>query len=92
MYVIFSKSWEFVLEFFGSSFEIILEFLKANVPEKETFFQGLRSLLERVRHIFFQNIPYLMVWVATSIPESRVFKYRPCAIISRGLYIFYPIF
>ena len=27
-----------------------------------TFFQGLRSLLERVMHIFFQNIHYLMVW------------------------------
>ena len=27
-----------------------------------TFFQGLSSLLERVMHIFFQNICYLMVW------------------------------
>ena len=27
-----------------------------------TFFQGLRSLLERVMHIFFQNIWYFMLW------------------------------
>ena len=27
-----------------------------------TFFQGLRSLLERVMHIFFQNIHYFTVW------------------------------
>ena len=27
-----------------------------------TFFQGLHSLLERVMHIFFQNICYFMVW------------------------------
>ena len=27
-----------------------------------TFFQGLHSLLERVMHIFFQNIRYSMVW------------------------------
>ena len=27
-----------------------------------TFFQGLRSLLERVMHIIFQNIRFLLVW------------------------------
>ena len=48
-----------------------------------TFFQRLRSLLERVMHIFLLDIRYLMVWGmpiframliqgATFIPESRV--------------------